>query len=512
MVKHFIFAVKKRSVTNLTARIQEYIFQKADYFCESQSTWSVITGFIFVSLFLVFTCRVSIASNHRDSHEEPYQESSVVADVDSYSDQFLPDFFHILNLVEQNFVSKLSEDTLLKNAIKKLVFITPPYCQDNLVSIENCPYDPRRCFSDSIMIVSSRCGYDPDKLSLKAMDMMLRDIDPYSSTLDPAMINELRIAASGKFAGVGMVVGFRDGDYVVISPFDGSPAYRTGIRAGDKLLEIDGVPLHGLTLLEALKMVRGPSGSEVRFRIKDPATEKIHDVKLRRTWIKASSVRSRLLNENIGYLRIVNFQKDTRDEVLKAINKMKSLSHGNLRGLILDLRDNPGGLFAEAIRISDLFLKSGTITSLKSREFKLNKQFLASGSAPFGALPVIVLINRGTASASEILAGALQSRDNTIIIGTRSFGKASVQDIFSIHPGLALRLTTAHYFTANGRNIEAAGIQPDVLIRNEPEKGRGKLPSLDMNQIGNDNEVKIALGYLNSNKSSNFTKKLLNPF
>ncbi|MHB8203537.1 MAG: S41 family peptidase [Desulfomonilaceae bacterium] len=442
-----------------------------------------------------------------------HQSAGVGDETDSYSDGYLDDFFHALNIVEKHFVKELSEDTLLKNAVQKLVFITPPYCQDNLVSIQNCPYDPRRCFSDSIMIVSTRCGYDPDKLSIKAMDMLLRDIDPYSSTLDSAMINELKIASSGKFAGVGMVVGFRFGEYVVISPFDGSPAYRAGIRAGDKLLEIDGVSLHGLTLFEALKMVRGPSGSEVRFKIEDPLTEKIHNVKLRRTLIKAPSVRSKLLSDDVGYLRLVNFQMDTRNELLKAINRMRSATHGgNLRGLILDLRDNPGGLLNEAIRISDLFLKSGTITSLRSRGSKLNREFLATGAGPFGSLPIIVLINHGTASASEILAGALQNRNNTLIIGRRSFGKASVQDIFPIKPGLALRLTTAHYYTANGCDIVGTGIQPDVPISEELEKSRDRFASTDLARIGNDREVKMALDFLVSKKSGHSSSMFMNLF
>ncbi|MCX5872518.1 MAG: S41 family peptidase, partial [Deltaproteobacteria bacterium] len=359
-----------------------------------------------------------------------------------------------------------------------------------------------RCFSDSIFIISSRCGYDPDKLSLKALDLLLRDLDPYSSTLDSAMINELKISASGKFAGVGMVVGFRNGDYVVIAPFDGSPAYRGGVRAGDKLLEIDGVSLHGLTLLEALKMVRGPSGSEVRFKIQDSITGDIKNVRLRRTLIQAPSVRSKLLGENIGYLRLVNFQKDTRDDVLKAVNRMKSGSGGHLRGLILDLRDNPGGLLTEAIRISDLFLGSGVITSIRSRGSQLNKEFLASGNGPFASLPIIVLINRGTASASEILAGALQKRKNTLILGRRSFGKASVQDIFPIKTGLALRLTTAHYYTANGRDIEGTGIQPDVLVNKDFENTRQRGANLDLTQIGTDPEIKLAFEYLISKKST----------
>ncbi len=473
----------------------------------------VLNGIFLPLVLIVYMSTVSFAIDYNDNDWRVHNGSGVSGQTDSYGDGYLDDFFHALNLVEKYFVKDLSEDTLLKNVIQKLVFVTPPYCQDNLVSIQNCPYDPRRCFSDSIMIVSTRCGYDPDKLSIKAMDMLLRDIDPYSSTLDSAMLNELKIASSGKFTGVGMVVGFRNGEYVVISPFDGSPAYRAGIRAGDKLLEIDGVSLHGLTLFEALKMVRGPSGSEVRFKIKDPLTGKIHNVRLRRTLIKAPSVRSKLLTDNVGYLRIVNFQKDTRDEVLKAINRLRSVTHaGNLRGLILDLRDNPGGLLNEAIRISDLFLKSGTITSLRSRGSKLNREFLATGSGPFGSLPTIVLINHGTASASEILAGALQNRDNTLIIGRRSFGKASVQDIFPIKPGLALRLTTAHYYTANGRDIVGAGIQPDVNISEELEKSRDRFVGTDLARIGNDSEVKMALEFLAPNRSGNSSNMFMNLF
>jgi carboxyl-terminal processing protease len=473
-----------------------------------------LMGFCLPLILFGYMSTVSFAvDNGGVDWEELRKNAGASGETDSYGDGYLDAFFHALNIVEKRFVNQLSEDTLLKNAVEKLVFITPPYCQDNLVSIQDCPYDPRRCFSDSILIVSTRCGYDPDKLSVKAMDMLLRDIDPYSSTLDYAMINELKIAASGKFAGVGMVVGSRFGHYVVISPFDGSPAYRAGIRAGDKLLEIDGISLNGLTLFEALKMVRGPSGSEVRFKIEDPLTKKIHNVRLRRTLIKAPAVRSKLLNDDVGYLRIVNFQKDTRDEVLKAINRMRSTSYsGNLRGLILDLRDNPGGLLNEAIRISDLFLKSGAITSLRSRGSKLNKEFLATGAGPFGSLPIIVLINHGTASASEILAGALQNRNNTVIIGRRSFGKASVQDIFPVKPGLALRLTTAHYYTANGRDIEGTGIQPDVPIGGEFEKSRDRLVDMDLAKIGNDREVKMALEFLVPNKSGHSSSMFMNLF
>jgi carboxyl-terminal processing protease len=431
---------------------------------------------------------------------------------DSYGQGYLNDFFEGLNLVERHFVEPANEATLLQNAIEKLSFITLPYCQDNLVSMRDCPYEPPRCFSDSIMIVSKRCQYDPDKLSLKALDLLLRDLDPYSTTLDSAMINELKIMASGKFAGVGMVVGFRDGDYVVVAPFDGSPAYRAGIRAGDKLLEIDGTPLHGLSLIEALKMVRGPSGSEVSFRIQDPLSGQTQNIRLIRTLIKAPSVRSKLLNHGVGYLRIVNFQKDTRDEVLKSVNRMKSADRSKLRGLILDLRDNPGGLLTEAIRISDLFLKSGVITSLRSRGSKLNKEFLASGVGPFSSIPIIVLINRGTASASEILTGALKKRPNTLILGTRSFGKASVQNIFPIRTGLALRLTTAHYYTADGRDIEGKGIEPDVFVVDRPDKNRNRGTAMDMNEIGNDPEIKMALEYLVSNKSQHSVNFFMNLF
>ena len=192
---------------------------------------------------------------------------------------------------------------------------------------------------------------------------------------------------------------------------------------------------------------------------------------------------------------------------------MRSTSYsGNLRGLILDLRDNPGGLLNEAIRISDLFLKSGAITSLRSRGSKLDKEFLATGAGPFGSLPIIVLINHGTASASEILAGALQNRNNTVIIGRRSYGKASVQDIFPVKPGLALRLTTAHYYTANGRDIEGTGIQPDVPIGEEFEKSRDRLIDMDLAKIGNDREVKMALEFLVPNKSGHSSSMFMNLF
>ncbi len=219
-----------------------------------------------------------------------------------------------------------------------------------------------------------------------------------------------------------------------------------------------------------------------------------------------------MLNHGVGYLRIVNFQKDTRDEVLKSVNRMKSADRSKLRGLILDLRDNPGGLLTEAIRISDLFLKSGVITSLRSRGSKLNKEFLATGAGPFSSIPIIVLINRGSASASEILTGALKKRPNTLILGTRSFGKASVQNIFPIRTGLALRLTTAHYYTADGRDIEGKGIEPDVVVGDRPDKNRNRGTAMDMNEIGNDPQIKMALEYLAPNKSQHSVNFFMNLF
>ena len=481
-------------------RYNRYLFLSRQFFLPVLML-SILLGF------MVGLCRGESDSNDLKDNHRVHDPSEA-----GYDKNFLGDFFQALKLVEQHFVEKVDESTLLNNAIRKLVFITPPYCQDNLASMRDCPYNPYRCFSDSIMIISMRCGYDPEKLSFKALDLLLKDLDPYSSSLDSAMTNELKIAALGRFAGVGMAVGIRDDDYVVISPFEGSPAYKAGIRAGDKLLEIDGVPLHGLTLMEALKMVRGRNGSEVRFKIQDPQTGDIHDVKLRRTMIKASSVRTQLLGNDIGYLRISNFQKDTREEVLKSVNKMKSVTHGKMRGLILDLRDNPGGLFSEAIRVSDLFLTAGVITSLRSRGATIKRDFSASGNGSFDSLPVIVIINSGSASASEILAGALQNRKNSLIIGSRSFGKASVQDVFPIRADLALRLTTAHYYTANGNDIEGTGIRPDITVSREYRRTRNRGSSLDTDQILDDPEVKMAYEYLISNKSGNFSNNFKNLF
>ncbi len=479
-----------------------------NYLFLSRQTFIPLWMLSVVLVFMVGLCRGQADSYElRDNNHRVYDRSD-----EGYDKKFLGDFFQALKFVQQHFVEKVDEVTLLNNAIRKLVFVTPPYCQENLASMRDCPYDPYRCFSDSIMIISMRCGYDPEKLSLKALDLLLKDLDPYSTSLDSAMINELKIAASGRFAGVGMAVGFRDGDYVVISPFESSPAYKAGIRAGDKLLEIDGVSLHGLTLMEALKMVRGRNGSDVKFKIQDPQTGDIHNVKLKRTLIRASSVRTQLLGNNIGYLRISNFQKDTREEVFKSVNRMKLATHGKLRGLILDLRDNPGGLFSEAIRVSDLFLKDGVITSLRSRGTRLKRDFSASGKGPFDSLPVIVLINSGSASASEILAGALQNRPNSLIIGSRSFGKASVQDVFPIRADLALRLTTAHYYTANGNDIEGTGIRPNIAVKQESKKTRERGSSFDEDQILNDPEVKMAYEYLNSNKSGNFSNNFTNLF
>jgi carboxyl-terminal processing protease len=286
-----------------------------------------------------------------------------------------------------------------------------------------------------------------------------------------------------------------------VSPFEGSPAHKVGIKPGEIVLEIDGRPVQGLPLSEVLRKVRGPAGSTIAFTLKDPKSDKIRHVRLRRKEIVVPPVRCGMPVDGIGYVRLVNFQESAYIETERALKQIISGDAAPIRGLILDLRDNPGGLFDQAIQVANLFLPSGVITSLRGHNNQLNREFRADSRAFVPRIPIVVLINHGTASASEILAGALKGKPGVVLMGRRTFGKASVQAVFPLEKGLALRLTTAHYYTADGVDIEGKGLEPDIRFEDTNDNlVEGTQDPLAGERLETDHAVTKAVEYILSSQ------------
>lgn len=407
-------------------------------------------------------------------------------------------FDEVMRLIQNHFVSSFPKKRILKDTVEKLVFSLDPLCGEKIPAFDQCSDTPEACFAATLSRIAKRCKFKEHQVTLMALEIVLRNLDQYSSILDSRMINELKISAEGKFGGIGMVVASKNGSYVVISSIEGSPAYEAAISAGDIILAIDGKTLQGLPLNEALGLVRGPSGSLIRIKVMNHLTGNIRNLELRRKIIQAAPVKCTILNHGIGYLRIINFQNTTRVEVDKALKMLMRSSGGELSGLVLDLRDNPGGLFTEAIGVAELFVKAGVITSLQGKDTRFSKVFSVSKDGPFAEIPIVVLINKGSASASEVLTGALLANPKVLVMGERSFGKASVQNIFPLSGAMALRLTTGHYFTSDGRDIEGKGLEPDVPCTDRQAMDQDKTKNADISEILRDPEVNMAINRLMS--------------
>jgi carboxyl-terminal processing protease len=305
----------------------------------------------------------------------------------------------------------------------------------------------------------------PDKELLRhAIRGMLSGLDPHSSYLSEDEFSDLRVGTSGEFGGLGIEVGMEDGFVKVIAPIDDTPAQRAGIQAGDLIIRIDAKPVKGLTLDEAVKLMRGKPGTEVVLTIVRERVEKPLEIKVKRDIIKVVSVKHRMLEPGFGYVRISQFQARTPEDVLRALSELKQDGGGRLDGLVLDLRNNPGGVLNAAVAISDAFLTDGTIVYTEGRIKDSQLKFKAAPDDLVDGAPLVVLVNGGSASASEIVAGALQDHKRAVIMGRQTFGKGSVQTIVPINERTAIKLTTARYFTPNGRSIQAEGIVPDIVL------------------------------------------------
>jgi len=342
-----------------------------------------------------------------------------------------------------------------------IFFLVSPYVvypADNEIS----EYDYLKFLGESIEKIKTDYVEHVENKEIveSAINGILSSLDPHSSFLNAKNLEDMKIQTKGVFGGLGIEVTMENGFVKVISPIDDTPAYKAGIKAGDYITHLNKKSVIGLTLDEAVGKMRGPVGSKLKVTIGRANVEPF-DITIKRDVIKITSVRSRI-EKDVGYVRITTFSEQTNKSTKEAIKKLKK--NKNLKGFVLDLRNNPGGLLEQAVYVSDLFLEKGEIVSTRGRDSENPETYKAKPGDVINGLPLVVLINGGSASASEIVAGALQDHKRAIILGTQSFGKGSVQTIIPVNPYGALRMTTARYFTPSGRSIQKKGISPDIVV------------------------------------------------
>ncbi|QFY42347.1 S41 family peptidase [Candidatus Methylospira mobilis] len=360
----------------------------------------------------------------------------------------------------------------------------------------NLPFEGLKTFSE----VYGRIRQDyveavPDsKLLENAIRGMLEGLDPHSTYLDQEQYNELKVGTTGQFGGLGIEVGMENGFVKVISPIDDTPAQKAGIKAGDLIIRLDDKPVKGLSLNDAVKLMRGEPGSKIVLTVVREGLEQPLKIDIIRDIIKVKSVKSRMLEKGYGYVRISSFQAKTGENVEDAVEDLKK--DGPMSGLVLDLRNNPGGVLNAAVSVSDAFLNDGLIVYTDGRIEDAKMKFNATPGDILNGAPIVVLTNAGSASASEIVAGALQDHKRAIIMGEKTFGKGSVQTVLPTSNGGAVKLTTARYYTPSGRSIQAEGITPDVPISKvklemAQQSEFGPLKEADLhNHLGNEKAVK----------------------
>jgi carboxyl-terminal processing protease len=326
-------------------------------------------------------------------------------------------------------------------------------------------YEQLEAFTNVLAIIQKNYVEDVDtkRLVEGAINGMLTALDPHSAYLTPELYKELQVETKGSFGGLGIEITNRNGMLTVVAPIEDTPAWRAGIKPQDVILKIDGEFTKDMSLVDAVKKMRGPKNTKVRLTLKREEPQQLFDAVLTREVIKIQSVKFRVLEGGYGYIRITQFQERTDDDVAKALRDLER-DTGGLQGLVLDLRNNPGGLLQQAVKVSDLFLDSGMIVYTDGRLENQKQKYFAHKASTWTNFPMVVLVNGGSASASEIVAGALQDHERALVIGTTTFGKGSVQTILPLDDSSALRLTTARYYTPSGRSIQATGIVPDITM------------------------------------------------
>jgi len=320
-----------------------------------------------------------------------------------------------------------------------------------------------------------------------AINGVLQSLDPYSSYMSPEILKEMQTETSGEFGGLGIEVGMEAGVVKVISPIDNSPAYKAGVKAGDYIVKINDIQVQGKSLTEAVDLMRGPVGSEIKITVRRIGIKKSFIFNITREIIKVASVKSKLFDDNIGYLRLTSFNENSSKQVKEKINKLKN--DNKVKYFILDMRNNPGGLLSQAIKITDFFLDNGEIVSTKSRKSNENRKWFAKKGDIINGGTLIVLINYGSASASEIVAGALKDHKRAILIGENTYGKGSVQSIIPLNNKGAIRLTVSKYYLPSGKSISEVGVVPDIVVEEENDKFRINTET--------DNQLKFALKLIN---------------
>jgi len=339
----------------------------------------------------------------------------------------------------------------------------------NVSAVGRQDYESLEAFSNILSIVKKNYVEDVETKNLVngAINGMLSSLDPHSAYLTPDLYKDLQSDTQGRFGGLGIEITVKGGMLTVVSPIEDTPAHKAGIKPGDQIFKIEDEFTKDMSLVDAVKKMRGLKGTKINLTIRRENATDLIDVSLVRDIIRVQSVKSRSLEPGYGYVRLAQFQERSDRDVQRAMEKLAAEASG-LKGLVLDLRNNPGGLLNQAVRVSDLFLDSGMIVYTDGRIESQKQKFFAQKEGTWMDFPLVVLVNGGSASASEIVAGALQDHKRAVVLGTKSFGKGSVQTILPLDDNSALRLTTARYFTPKGRSIQATGIVPDILIDNIP--------------------------------------------
>ena len=364
--------------------------------------------------------------------------------------------------------SKRKVDDMKKNIIFLLTFVLFIF-NSNFSYSENSDelYKKIDLFSEVLEKIKDDYVEDVNQADVMdaAINGVLQSLDPYSSYMNPEMFENMETETKGAFGGLGIEVGMEAGVVKVISPIDGTPASKAGIKAGDYIVEIDGMQVQGKTLMEAVALMRGPVGKPIELTIRRKGLRKSIVKKIVREIIQIESVSTKIIENNIGYLRLTSFNENSSDQLKSKIDKMKKKN--KIKGFILDLRNNPGGLLSQAIKISDFFLNDGEIVSTKGRRKRENRKWFAKKGDRIDGKPLIVLINYGSASASEIVAGALQDHKRAILLGENSYGKGSVQSIIPLKNRGAIRLTISQYYLPSGKSISEIGVTPDFEVEEE---------------------------------------------
>ena len=377
------------------------------------------------------------------------------------------------------------------NKLKKIFVITFIlfFLINKSFAVNETIYDKIDLFSEVLKKINKEYvdEVNQNKIMDSAINGVLQSLDPYSAYMSPEMFESMQTETSGEFGGLGIEVGMEAGVVKVITPIDNSPASRVGVKAGDYIVKINEIQVQGKSLTEAVELMRGPVGSDIQITIRRRGVKKALTFIITREIIEVQSVKFKTINDNIGYIRLTSFNENSSSQIknkIKEINKKKKI-----KGFILDLRNNPGGLLSQAIKISDFFLNSGEIVSTKSRKKSENRKWFAKKGDIIEGKPLIVLTNYGSASASEIVAGALKDHKRAIIIGENSYGKGSVQSIIPLKNNGAIRLTISKYYLPSGKSISEVGVTPDIEIAEESNEFKINTET--------DNQLNFALKLLN---------------